>query len=400
MNDKCGPVRVMACAVRGCGGRSVRRLLGIGMMVLCLAAGMRQEASAQPAAVVATNSTLTSIVTARFAVWDADSDGTLSPRELDALMPQPELTNQLAAAVTALKRATRSRTGSPPVLTLSNILSFATNAPSTNYPALEKMYREGLKRLNGCTNRSLFASSLPRLETIHQGRLGNCFCLAPLGAMVHRDPERVFRLFTPHPDGTCSVRVGTNTVKVPLPTDAELAMIASNEQDGIWVNLYEKAVGQVRLETRPPAQRPSSVLDAIARGGSSGMMLSVLTGHPIKRFSFKFAKDSAVNAEERSVRLKELSRQLAEAVQSRRLMTCGTVKTTTPGLTPNHAYAVLDYSEDSDSVTLWNPHGGSFKPKGETGLQHGYPQKDGVFRMPLADFVQQFSGMAFELAGD
>jgi hypothetical protein len=79
-------------------------------------------------------------------------------------------------------------------------------------------------------------------------------------------------------------------------------------------------------------------------------------------------------------------------------MTCGTLKTTTPGINPNHAYAVLGFEEKSDCVRLWNPHGDQFTPKGEPGAKHGYPQKDGVCDVPLAEFVNQFSGMAFEVA--
>lgn len=77
-------------------------------------------------------------------------------------------------------------------------------------------------------------------------------------------------------------------------------------------------------------------------------------------------------------------------------MTCGTLKTTTPGLTPNHAYAVLSYDRDADSVRLWNPHGGSFTPKGEQGPEHGYERVDGVFSVPLPEVVRLFSGLAFE----
>ena len=79
-------------------------------------------------------------------------------------------------------------------------------------------------------------------------------------------------------------------------------------------------------------------------------------------------------------------------------MTTRTVLVSTPGLTPNHAYALLDYDEKADTVRLWNPHGGEFKPKGETGPDHGYPTKDGIFRMPVSDWVSQFSSVSLEQA--
>jgi hypothetical protein len=342
--------------------------------------------------------TFASVVAAQFAAWDKNHDGVLSTNELDALVADPQITNQVAAAVAALKRASRSRTIKLPPLTLESISALATNKPGAGNPDFARMYREGLSRVGNAPHRELFASGLPRLETIHQGKLGNCFCLAPLGAMVHRSPKQVADMFSLQDDGTCRVRLGKQVVLVTPPTDAELAMTSSNEQDGIWVNLYEKGIGKVRNEARPPEQRSGSALDALARGGSAGTMLALITGHEITRFSFKFAKDSAVTGEAREAKLGELSKELAAAAAAKKLMTCGTLKTTTPGLTSNHAYAVLDYDAKTDAVTLWNPHGGKFTPKGAPGLENGYPEKDGVFQIPVRDFVQQFSGMAFEAA--
>jgi len=337
------------------------------------------------------------IVNARFASWDADGDGVLTARELDALVANMQIVGGDAAAVASLKRASRSTKIKCPPLTLDNIRDLSTQAPATNNPNFLRMFRESLNRLTNAPNRDLFASSSPKLETIHQGKLGDCFCLAPLGAMVHRDPLQVAALFTRLDDGQYRVQLGKQAVQVAPPTDAELAIAASNERDGVWVNLYEKAVGKMRMDQKPPAQRGDSTLDAVARGGSAGTMLAQLTGHEIARFSFKFAKDPAASAATREARLKELRSKLADAVSAKRLMTCGTVKTTTPGLTPNHAYALLTYDRELDTVTLWNPHGGSFRPKGKAGLETGYAQRDGIFQMPLNDFVQQFSGMAFEL---
>src|SRR6185295_3968187 len=118
---------------------------------------------------------------------------------------------------------------------------------------------------------------------------------------------------------------------------------------------------------KPEAQTPVSPIDALGRGGSAGTMLSFITGHEITRFSFKFAKDTAATPAQRDAKLSELRNQLNAAVRENRLMTCGTTKTTTPGVTPNHAYAVLGFDAKTDAVTLWNPHGSSFTPKGPMG---------------------------------
>ena len=337
-----------------------------------------------------------SIVASNFPDWDRDHDGELSVAELDTLVADFHITGQQAAAVAALKRASRSTKYKLPPLTLTN-LRLMTRSPAADQPDLGRKFAEGGQRLANVGSRDLFASGLPRLETIHQGKLGNCFALAPIAAMVYRDPRQVAALFVRQDDGRYRVTLGTHRVCVALPTDAELAMTSSNEREGIWVNLYEKALGEARNATKPPAGRPGSPMDALARGGSAGAMLALITGHDITRFSFKFAKDPAVSAAGREARLLELRQLLRAATEEKRLMTCGTLKTTTPGVTPNHAYAVLNYQEKTDMVTLWNPHGGGFSPKGPSGLASGYPQKDGILCVPLSDWVQQFSGMAFEV---
>jgi hypothetical protein len=338
------------------------------------------------------------VVQLNFARWDLDHDGVLSTNELDMATADGQTTNQNAAAVVALKRATRPKITVPPApplppLTLENIAEIADK----KQPDLERMFRDGLKRIAAATNRNLFADGLPKLETIHQGRLGNCFCLAPLGAMLQRDPAQVAAMFTVATNGTIAVRLGKKTVEVSPPTDAEIALTSANEQSGVWLNIYEKAVGAARNEDRPPEQRANSPIDAVARGGSAGTMLAYITGHEIARFSFKFAKEPASATNNVSAKIAELRKKLTAATQQHRLMTCGTIKPTTPGLTPNHAYALLEYDAAADAVRLWNPHGQNFQPKGEPGSENGYPTANGIFQLPLEQFVKQFSGMAFEV---
>jgi hypothetical protein len=329
-----------------------------------------------------------------FARWDLNRDGILSSNELDVTVADRQITNENAAAVAALKRASRQTKIVLPPLTLENI----TALTAQRQPDLSQMFRDGLRRIAGATNRNLFTEGLPKLETIHQGRLGNCFCLAPLGAMVHRNPAQVAEMFSAESNGNYCVRFGSKSVVVAPPTDTEIALTSSNEHEGIWVNLYEKAVGTARNEDRPPERRADLPLDVIARGGSAGTILAYITGHDIERFSFKFGKAPASATNDLSAQLDTLRKKLSEAVRQRRLMTCGTVKSTTAGLTSNHAYAVLNYDAAGDTVRLWNPHGENFQPKGVSGPENGYPTTKGVFEISLAEFVKQFNGMAFELA--
>jgi hypothetical protein len=331
----------------------------------------------------------------QFATWDDDHNGNLSTSEIDAVVANPQTRGSAAAAVAALKRASRSSKYHLPPLSLENIKQLAATGPSADRPDLAKMYGQGLARINQA-DRSLFAADKPRLDTIHQGRLGNCFCLAPLGAVLNSNPDRVAAMFQRQDDGSYGIVFGSHVVSITLPTEAELSQMATNERGGLWVNLYEKALGEARNLDRPEDKRLGSPIDALARGGSAGTILSFITGHKIQRFSLSFAKDKDLSADECKAILDQLRTYLREASDAGRPMTCGTKQTTTPGLTPNHAYALLSYDAKLDVVRLWNPHGSSFAPKGPSGSEHGYPREDGVFSMPLADFIEQFSGVAVE----
>lgn len=336
-------------------------------------------------------------VTAKFAAWDRDGNGELSKDDIDAAVADPKNTGKDAAAAAALKRAVRNTKTKLPTLTKENLAKILTAPASADRPDLAVIYAAGLVRLEKFGSRELFPAGPPRLQGIHQGKLGNCFCLAPLGAMLDRDPKQVADLFKLQKDGRYVVTLGKHVVEVALPTDAELILTSSNETGGLWLNLYEKAVGEALNRDRPEDKRANSPIDVLGKGGSAGTMLAFITGHEMKRFSCKFAKDKETTREEREAKLQELRGELESAVKEKRLMTCGTLKTTTPGITPNHAYAVLDYDVKEDKIRLWNPHGGAFTPKGPAGPANGYERKNGIFAVPLTEFVDQFSGLAFEV---
>jgi hypothetical protein len=337
-------------------------------------------------------------LTPKFSLWDKDHDQILSVEELDAAIKDPANTGPAAAALAALRRASRSTNYTLPPLTLTNICELAAKPPATNQPNLARLYWDGLKRINGITNRQLFISGLPRLETIHQGHMGDCFCLAPLGAMVHRDPQQVASMFSVQDEGHFVVQIGSEAVVVASPTDAEwaMAMMANNSHDGLWVDIYEQAIGQFRNNLKSPDEQSDLSLEAIAGGGNAGKIISELTGHKVSGFPLKFGKDPAIPAAERDKGLTALRKKLEAATRRKRLVTCSTVKPTTPGLTPRHVYALLEYDPKNDTLELWNPHGNKFTPKGSPGLTNGYPTKSGVFTIPVPEFVQQFTGMAFE----
>lgn len=334
-------------------------------------------------------------VAAHFAAWDRNNDGVLSRQEIDVLVSDPKVAGTQAAAVVALKRAVRNTRYQLPPLTRAALTEMGNETRhDQTKPDFNAMYALALNRIEKA-NKELFPSGPPTLTAIQQGKLGNCFCLAPLGALVCRDSQDVVKMIQRDPNGPFSVRLGHQVIQVPTPTDAELALMSSASA-GLWVNVYEKAVGRLRQQSREGTDASVSFIDLLGKGGSAGTMVEVVTGHQIVRFACKQVRD-AKTPEEREAKLAEARALLSSAFAEKRLVTCGTgAGVKVPNLNGNHAYAVIGYDPKADQIALWNPHGQSFTPKAPASLQNGYPTREGRFAMPLPEFMHAFAGLAFE----
>jgi hypothetical protein len=159
----------------------LRPLIGI----VLLASVFAWQAEAQPKATqTVLPPAFLSVIDANFAAWDADKNGTLDGAELDRLVGDGNVKGAKAAAVAAMKRAMRSKKYECPPWTLETLKKH--NVPPRGPdgkalpPDLGSLYRNSFERITKA-NRTLFENP-PKLDSIHQGRLGDCFCLAPLGA--------------------------------------------------------------------------------------------------------------------------------------------------------------------------------------------------------------------------
>jgi hypothetical protein len=349
---------------------------------------------------------------AGFGSWDSNHDGSLTLAELDTAVASPDVKGEAAAAAAALDRAARNKKHPVDAFTRDNIPRLADtlkitegrdteespDQPPRGPNNLERYYASALRKINA-SPRSLFVGE-PRLDRFSQGHLGTCFCLAPLTALAYSDPAAVITLFKPSPDGSrITVTFGRdNSVEIPPLTDGEIALGTDTGGNGLWAATYEKAVGRLRLDSKPPVY-PSTPYATATRGGSAGTMLSVLTGRSIKRFSCKpwIGAESPPPESERL--LGELRTLLRTASREKRLMTAGTSTKTVkvPSLAANHAYAVLGYDEQTDLVTVRDPHGQNFTPAGSPNLINGYVVRRGIFQIPVPEIVRLMSGFAFAL---
>ena len=136
--------------------------------------------------------------------------------------------------------------------------------------------------------------------------------------------------------------------------------------------------------------------DAIAHGGSIRTTIRAFTGNETKSLSLQSKlKPDQSNLEDLVTNLRA---ELQTAAGATSLMGLGTAKEgNPPGIAGNHAYAVLSFNAEKDEVQIWNPHGNTFKPKGEPGIKNGFPTSRGVFTVKVGDVVQIFRGATFEI---
>ena len=410
-------------------------------LLLAVALFAQGPETPQPAKVAPKPPTFAQVTTEHFAQWDADQNSILSDAEIDVLCVRPNLVGPEAAAVAALKRIVRSGRFAVPPLTLPNLTQPApkvepkadTKAPSDEgdddrrdaaetpatataqsglrKPNFQASYAACLRRIS-TAKRELFVDATPDLDACHQGPLGDCYFVATVGAFVHRNPDALKRMIAQQPDGHLRVAFGDGRASTFAPlTDAELALSGTTGDEGLWLPVMEKALGSLRQDLDPERYSSETATDAIAKGGSSAAIIRLLTGHQTKRIALRKRAPKAPNgpdgkpvlqpapalAQDAESLATAVRAEVGAALQAKRLVTCGTgTYAQPPGISPRHAYAVLAHDASADTLTLWNPHGNTFAPKGTPGIERGYPTKAGLFTLPIADFVRIFGGVIYE----
>ena len=363
------------------------------LVALGALASVRLIALAAPATTSATTPDgLLGQVQAHFNAWDADHSGAVDLGELDVAIDNPAVQGPEAAAAVAVRgvlRASKERTP----LTLENL---TTAAPRTYAFA----YTTALERIAN-TPRALFATGTPHIDKLRQGRLGDCFLLASLGTFASHAPQKLADMVKVQSDGQVQVTFATGQkVVLPPPTDGEIAVGASSGGDGVWVNLFEKAMGQVLLDAQqvPRSVSPTNIID---KGGAPLTVLQYLTGHKVVRINCAPMRDPKLTPAEREAKLADCRAALIKTQDAGRLIVCGNGArprdmAPIPGILFLHSYAVLGYDAKTDEITLRNPQGRQHTPKGAPGMQYGYPTKDGRFTLPLAELVKWLGAFSIE----
>lgn len=183
----------------------------------------------------------------------------------------------------------------------------------------------------------LWRETGPKLWDVEQGKVGDCWCMASMGALADRSPETLEHMFTKNANGTYTVAFGDGTRET---ISAEIPRSAAHVYDNAgWPALLEKAI----------AARQGGY-DVIGHGGDAGVALHWLTGRPVAQFMTK--DHSMLDAQAISTSLADHDAMVLTIDEG----------TTLPGMTDrgivdNHAYTVTDADPAAGTVTLANPHG-------------------------------------------
>lgn len=331
-----------------------------------------------------------------FDEWDLDRNGALSFRELGAIVSDTRIQGEAACALAAIHRVQR---GKDPewhhaAFSRQDLTASADAMPSGRRPPFDRFYQQGLTHLRS-TCRVLFAPGAPSLDGVHQGPLGDCYLISSVGSIVGRDPARVRAMVGQNPDGSFFVQFPAGpTVRVPSVSDAEILLGSTDGRQGIWLNVIEKAYGELVLARRG-LDEPA--IDALS-GGSTTRTLGLLTGRPTFRLPFRRrGRPHATARVAVTAMTPEVRAVLMQAQGSGRPIACFTGPgPVPPGIAMHHAYAVLGYDPDCDIVHIWNPWGNHFRPAGPPGLENGFPVQEGRFSVPMVEFVRIFAGIAGE----
>jgi hypothetical protein len=348
------------------------------------------------------------VATQMFPKWDMNHDGKFAAKEIDIWMESRQVHGAHAAALATVRvrmRSTPKETRPNFSITLEELLipegtgpivkpaDTATGAKEHRF-SYRKKYNELLKELEGYSPR-LFAGDGPNFTVLKQGAIGDCFFFSVTGAIAAGDPKRIVSMIEPHPKGGFSVHLGVHTIQIREPTEAEAAInnSASTLSDGHWIIVLEEAVGKA-LDLTSKTKEVLEMTDYLAFGGNTGKVMEIYTGDKVDHIGMR----DPSHAKERMATIRH---EVPLALSHKRIVAATMSapqppQKKTPGLGYGHAYGVIAYDAKADKVTIWNPWGNTFTPKGPDGLEHGYTTEHGIFHVPLAEFYHHFSSTLIE----
>lgn len=310
------------------------------------------------------------IVRHDFPSWDFNHDGQIDVDEVDAAVQVPAIKGADAAALSAIKvflRGEAKKDDGIESFTLDDLCPTDASGQKTKVgKSLVSLFTGYCKKISK-ESPTLFADGKPHIESIRQGRTGDCYFVATVGGLAYHDPAKLKSLIATNGDGSYTVTFPRRKpIVVPAPTDSEIACYSDAGADGYWLHVLEKAYAIFKNRTAGKEE----ALDTVIHGGSGGRMLMFVTGNVCTRYPTATTNDLL------------LRQYLNEAMTANKVVNTGTT---------GHCLTVLGFDPATDQITIWNPWGTSRFYDAA-----GVKMHDGVFTLGFNDFEHRFISLLIE----
>ncbi|MBX3076401.1 hypothetical protein KF728_24345 [Candidatus Obscuribacterales bacterium] len=220
---------------------------------------------------------------------------------------------------------------------------------------------------------------------VSQGQTGSCFVLAPVAAILEKEPTFFDDKIKDLGDGKLQVKLPDNEGRygnvdtvISKPTDAERARFGGGETAAI----VEKAFSQ-HLKTLMGDTKTQALQEQVREGGHEHKAISSMTGNKSIRTS-----PQDVEAKVRA--------ELNLVNDANKGVTAGTHQALPEGtgLMHKHVYQVSGFDQKTGEVELTNPHKGDFGGEIEPlklggGARDG--KLDGKFKISFEEFQKHFA---------
>ncbi|MGE3557113.1 MAG: C2 family cysteine protease [Candidatus Obscuribacterales bacterium] len=250
-----------------------------------------------------------------------------------------------------------------------------------------------------------------------QGNIGNCYFFASISSLAAMNPESIVSMIEDTGVNSDGVRVykvtfpGEHPVLVTEPNETELSIFAPGTRDGVWVPVLEKAYGLI-LERASDAvvdygMDPTGTFREEVR---VTLPQDYTDGGSFLAAGVKLLTGGGSNIEETQLHTEDhMHSMLVDAFDNDKPVTAGLSNRrlvympfkpspSDVGTEIQHDYGVIAYDRNTRTITLFNPL--TTEPNADW-VDNGTDERgianfsDGVFSMPLSNFLDYFSDLRF-----
>jgi len=362
--------------------------------------------------------------------WDKDKNGSLGPIEIDAVLADPKVTGDDAAAAAAIKCVARDRFYRVRRIDLATVKDDLRAAQNPNPAVSEEWFtadwqaafeaaRKRGQAFNAAGASAGVVAGAPNFAKMEIDAWGSSAFASVLAGVMLQRPDAVAAMVKESEKGL--------TVTTPLwsqqfgpITEGQAAACSTTGQS--WVRAVECGLDVLNGERFPQAVYDGQVADFGARFARVQMYITLLTGKQSKVNLFRKATgmrtkdgwkyepegspDGLASQSSQIIGQVLAQKRLAIAMTHWGAIVAATVKgpaTSGPlprGIPGYTCFTIVSLDAKQKTITLWSPYGNDNAPGGAGAsggaAANGHAMTNGQWTMPLNDFVLVFAGYVVE----